>query len=51
MKTWIKRTLIALAGALARGGALAACGHRHHHGWHSARSSCCKAVGWPTCAP
>ncbi len=33
MKTWIKRTLIALAGALALGGALAACGHRHHHGW------------------
>ena len=33
MKTWIKRTLIAVAGALALGGALAACGHRHHHGW------------------
>ncbi len=33
MKTWIKRTLIALAGALALGGVLAACGHRHHHGW------------------
>ena len=33
MKTWIKRTLIALAGALTLGGALAACGHRHHHGW------------------
>ena len=33
MKTWIKRTLIAIAGALALGGALAACGHRHHHGW------------------
>ncbi len=33
MKTWIKRTLIAVAGALALGGTLAACGHRHHHGW------------------
>ncbi len=34
MKTWIKRTLIALAGALALGGTLAACGHHsHHHGW------------------
>ena len=34
MKTWIKRSLIALAGALALGGTLAACGHRHHQqGW------------------
>ncbi len=33
MKTWIKRSLIALAGVLALGGTLAACSHRHHHGW------------------
>lgn len=33
MKTWIKRTLIALAGVLALGGTLAAFAHRNHHGW------------------
>ncbi len=33
MKTWIKRTLITLAGALALGGTVAACAHRNHHGW------------------
>lgn len=33
MKTWIKRSLFALAGVLALGGTLAACGHNHHHGW------------------
>ncbi len=33
MKTWIKRTLIALAGALALGGTLAAFAHRSHAGW------------------
>ena len=32
MKTWIKRTLIAMTGALALGATVAACAHRNHHG-------------------
>ncbi len=36
MKTWIKRSLIALAGAGIVLGSLTACGHRMHQGgWHS----------------
>ncbi len=36
MKTWIKRSLIALAGAGIVLGSLTACGHRMHHGgWRS----------------
>jgi periplasmic protein CpxP/Spy len=31
MKTWIRRTLIALASVAVIGGGLAACGHRDHH--------------------
>jgi Spy/CpxP family protein refolding chaperone len=31
MKTWIKRTLIALVGAAVLAGGIAACGHRDHH--------------------
>ena len=32
MKTWIKRTLIGLTGAVIALGGVAACGHRMHHG-------------------
>jgi Spy/CpxP family protein refolding chaperone len=32
MKTWIRRTLITLAGVAVLGAGLAACGHRDHHG-------------------
>ncbi|TNF60328.1 MAG: periplasmic heavy metal sensor [Burkholderiales bacterium] len=40
MKTWIKRTLIAVTGATIVLGGLAACGHRgehHHGGWSEER--------------
>ena len=33
MKTWIKRSLIAVTGLALIGGGLAACGHHRHHGW------------------
>jgi periplasmic protein CpxP/Spy len=33
MKPWIKRSLYIVAGLLAIGGLLGACGHRHDHGW------------------
>ncbi len=33
MKTWIRRSLIGLAGLGLVLGGLAACGHRMHHGW------------------
>jgi periplasmic protein CpxP/Spy len=33
MKTWIKRSLIAVTGLALIGGGMAACGHRHHHGF------------------
>ena len=35
MKTWIKRTLIGLTGAVIALGGVAACGHRMHHGMGS----------------
>jgi Spy/CpxP family protein refolding chaperone len=45
MKTWIKRTLIALFGASILVGGLAACGHRHH-GWGSTQLSAEDAAKW-----
>ena len=39
MKTWIRRTLIALASVAVIGGGLAACGHRDHHGMHAQASA------------
>lgn len=33
MKTWLKRTLIGVAGFGVLLGGLSACGHRMHHGW------------------
>lgn len=38
MKTWIKRSLIAVAALALVGGGLAACGHRHHAGGWGAMS-------------
>ena len=39
MKTWIRRTLIAVAGAAVIATGLAACGHRDHHGRWGAASA------------
>lgn len=36
MKTWLKRTLIALASASVLLGGVAACSHQRHHGVHAA---------------
>jgi periplasmic protein CpxP/Spy len=33
MRTWIKRSLIAVFGISILAGGIAACGHRHHHGF------------------
>ncbi|MDO9286523.1 MAG: Spy/CpxP family protein refolding chaperone [Aquabacterium sp.] len=38
MKTWLKRTLIALASTGVLLGGLAACSHQRHHGSHAAMS-------------
>ena len=44
MKTWIKRSLIGLAGAGIVLGSLTACGHRAYHGWRDATPA--QAAEW-----
>lgn len=46
MKNWIKRSLLALAGASLVLGGLAACGHRMHHGGWRADASPEQAAEW-----
>ena len=46
MKTWIKRSLIALAGAGIVLGSLTACGHRMHHGGWRADATPEQAAEW-----
>lgn len=46
MKTWIKRSLISLAGAGIALGGLTACGHRMHHGGGCADATSEQSAEW-----